>query len=79
MIPGRIFQRLITVAVPIQNSKFLKSRHFLDNVDQPTPTCVCQADYGTAQKYWNFLNFESEGEIDQTLVEVRVVNVAKSP
>ena len=48
-------------------SEILKSRNFLDNIDQPTPTCVCQAEYKTAEKPWYTL--KAKDNIDRNLVE----------
>ena len=46
----------------------MKSRHFLDNVNQPTAACVCQSEYSTPQKYWHFIR--SKDEVDKNMVEV---------
>ena len=47
---------------------FLKSRHYKDNIDQPTATCICQADYSTPHKRWKPIS--NHGAIDKDLVDV---------
>ena len=47
---------------------FLKSRHYKDNIDQPTATCICQAEYSTPSKRWEVIH--NEKEIDEDLIEV---------
>ena len=45
------------------------SRHFLDNVNQPTVACICQSEYSTPLKYWHFI--QSKNEVDKGMVEVK--------
>ena len=59
----------------MQNWTFLKSRHFLDNLDQPTATCLCQPLYSSAKKSWHYLNYESADEIDKNLADSMVETV----
>ena len=48
---------------------FFKSRHYKDNIDQPTAACVCQADYSTPHKRW--IPIRNESAVNEDLMEIK--------
>ena len=51
------------------NFQFKRSRHYIDNIDQPTAACLCKSEYRTPRKWWSYIN--SDIEVDKDMVEVK--------